>query len=177
MIPDPYFSLRELIDEDFVNYYKPSMFIGVPYCDFKCNKEAGTKVCHNLKLVMQRLVRISVKELIERYLANPITKAIVFGGLEPFYLYRENETIIDTAGNIASFLMELRHTYKCKDDVVIYTGYTEEEIFKGRNGFIVPALFPLVIKYGRYIPNNESHIDPVLQVKLASSNQYAKRYE
>ena len=88
MIPDPYFSLRELIDEDFVNYYKPSMFIGVPYCDFKCNKEAGTKVCHNLKLVMQRLVRIPVKELIERYLANPITKAIVFGGLEPFYLYR-----------------------------------------------------------------------------------------
>ena len=173
---EPEFTLRELIDEDFVNYYKPSMLISVPYCDFKCNKEAGSKVCQNMHLLRKRLINIPQKELIERYLANPITKAIVFGGLEPFY-FNIDQGCIDTGGQIASFLMELRFTYKCKDDVVIYTGYTEDEILKARNGFIVSALFPLVIKYGRYVSGEEPHLDPVLQVQLSSSNQYAKRYE
>jgi len=30
-----------LIDEDFCQYKKPSMFIGMPKCSFKCDKECG----------------------------------------------------------------------------------------------------------------------------------------
>ena len=31
--------LRTLVDEDFIQYKKPSMFIGTCYCDWKCCKE------------------------------------------------------------------------------------------------------------------------------------------
>ena len=33
----------------------------------------------------------------------------------------------------------------------------------------------IVVKYGRYIPNSESHYDEVLGITLASSNQYAEK--
>ena len=38
-------------------------------------------------------------------------------------------------------------------------------------------LTPLVIKYGRYVPDQQPHFDEVLGVNLASDNQYARRYE
>ena len=31
--------IKQLIDEDFVNYKVPSMFIAFPRCTFKCEKE------------------------------------------------------------------------------------------------------------------------------------------
>ena len=31
----------------------------------------------------------------------------------------------------------------------------------------------MIIKFGRFIPNDDKHIDPVLGVELASKNQYA----
>jgi hypothetical protein len=37
--------IKGIVDEDFVNYKKPSMFIIMPYCDFKCDKEAGCSIC------------------------------------------------------------------------------------------------------------------------------------
>ena len=38
--------------EDFVNYKKPSMFIGFPTCSFKCCKEGNfpIEVCQNCEL-------------------------------------------------------------------------------------------------------------------------------
>ena len=92
---------------------------------------------------------------------------MVLGGLEPF----------DDISNIVSLVASLRAN-KCMDDVVIYTGYTEDE---------VKELFPfwfdklccygnIVIKFGRYIPGQKYHWDPVLCVSLSSSNQYAKRF-
>ena len=33
----------------------------------------------------------------------------------------------------------------------------------------------IIIKYGRYIPDQEPHYDEVLGVNLASDNQYAER--
>ena len=60
-----------------------------------------------------------------------------------------------------------------KDEIVIYTGYTEEEAEK----FITQHLTtfsPLIIKYGRFIPDQEKHFDETLGVYLASNNQYAK---
>ena len=35
----------------------------------------------------------------------------------------------------------------------------------------------IIIKYGRYIPNDGKHFDRVLGVELVSNNQYAIKYE
>ena len=43
--------IKGIIDEDFVNYKKPSMTIEFPYCSFKCDKECGQQVCQNSALV------------------------------------------------------------------------------------------------------------------------------
>ena len=76
-------------DEDFVNYKKPSMFIGFPYCTFKCDKECGKQVCQNSALANSQGIEISIISLIDRYMNNPITEAIVCGGLEPFDTYQQ----------------------------------------------------------------------------------------
>ena len=36
--------VKNLLDEDFVNFKKPSMFIATSKCDFKCEKECGEKI-------------------------------------------------------------------------------------------------------------------------------------
>ena len=33
--------IKNIIEEDFVNYKVPSMFIATSRCDFKCDKECG----------------------------------------------------------------------------------------------------------------------------------------
>ena len=65
-------------------------------------------------------------------------------------------------------------------DLVIYTGYTEEELQRYRQKLIDLYSFTynfseVIIKCGRFIPNCEPHYDELLGVKLASDNQYAKR--
>lgn len=155
--------IKNLIDEDFVNYKKPSMFIGCNSCTFKCDKLAGKQVCQNGTLANAPNINIDIKGLVNRYLENHYTEAVVFGGLEPF----------DDIDNVIKFIIELRN--KCKDDVVIYTGYTEEEIqnrYEPEFKQLV-SLINIIIKYGRFIPNEKSHIDEILGVSLQSSNQYA----
>lgn len=160
--------IKSFKDDDFVNYRKPSMFIITPTCSFKCDKENNCLMCQNSHLAHEPTHNIETKVLIDRYIDNPITKAIVFGGLEP----------LDTFDDLLDFVKVLREDYQCDDDVVIYTGYTEGE---------VGALFYLqfsaliqysniIIKYGRFRPNQTPHYDEVLGVNLISDNQYAKRY-
>lgn len=72
------------------------------------------------------------------------------------------------------FIDMLRNTYKCDDDVVIYTGYNREEI-SGIVERLAHRFSNIVIKFGRYIPNMKSRFDEVLGVELASDNQYAVR--
>ena len=76
--------IKGLVDEDFVNYKLPSMYIATATCSFKCDKEYGQPICQNSELAKQPDIDIPITDIIMRYLANPITKAIVFGGLEPF---------------------------------------------------------------------------------------------
>ena len=52
--------LLNLIDEDFVNYKKPSMFIAFPYCSFKCDKENGAQLCQNWALSHGDIINVSV---------------------------------------------------------------------------------------------------------------------
>ena len=155
--------IKGLVDEDFVNYKKPSMYIAFPWCSFKCDKEAGCAVCQNSTLAHEPSIEVSIEGLINRYLQNPITSAIVCGGLEP----------LDSIDELYDFLWELRrHT---NDDIVIYTGYTEEEFQAITNGRRIYNLPNIIIKFGRFIPNQEKHYDETLGVQLASPNQYAKR--
>ena len=153
--------VKGIIDEDFINYKKPSMVIEFPYCSFKCDKECNQQVCQNSALVKEQDIEISIKKIVNRYLNNPITKAIVCQGLEPF----------DSVHDLALLVKALRE--KTDDDIVIYTGYNRTEIEKY---FYFFSKFPnIIIKFGRFIPNQPSHFDEVLGVTLASPNQYAER--
>lgn len=156
----------DIVDVDFTNYRKPSMFIIMPFCSFKCDKENGCNLCQNSHLAQEPALNVSVQNLIERYLDNHITKAIVFGGLEPF----------DTSAELDRFIKILRWNYRNNDDVVIYTGYTEEELTANPYYEQILNYGNIVIKFGRFRPNQTPHYDEVLGVKLASDNQYAKRY-
>lgn len=153
--------VKNIIDEDFVNYKKPAMFIVCPRCSFKCDKEAGTQICQNCALANDKDIIIDTNKIIDRYINNPITKSVVFGGLEPF----------DTFYAVMSFIDKFRE--KCDDDVVIYTGYTEDEC---ENQIALLKRYDnIILKFGRFIPNEHTHYDDILGVELASSNQYGKR--
>ena len=171
--------ILNIIDEDIVNYKKISMYIAFPFCSMKCNIDFEKNICQNSNLKNEEYINIDGDELIKRYLSNPITHAIVFGGLEPF----------DSYFDILPFMHALRNKYNCNDTVVIYTGYTEDEL-EGRTLYsyedackqeILTSIYKelklydnIIIKYGRYKPNSKQHFDDVLGVMLASDNQYAK---
>ena len=155
--------LKGITDEDFVNYKVPSMFIATATCDFKCDRDCGSQVCQNAALAQEDDIHTGDDYLINRYLKNHITQAIVFGGLEPFDQWQE----------LWTFIQKLRLQYQCKDPVVIYTGYTEEEI-DGMLAFL-RTMPNIIVKFGRYVPMQQPHLDPILGVNLASDNQYAKQ--
>ena len=158
--------IKSFKDEDFVNYKKPSMFIIMPTCSFKCDKENNCLMCQNSSLVHEPTHSVETEVLIHRYVTNPITKAIVFGGLEP----------LDSMAELEHFISTLRYKYDCTDDVVIYTGYTEEETELMPSFQEILNYGNIVVKYGRFRPNQTQHYDEILGVNLASDNQYAKRY-
>ena len=155
--------VKGIVDEDFVNYKKPSMFIISPYCTFKCDKEAGCQVCQNSDLANSPIIEINNDEIIKRYLGNSITEAVVIGGLEPF----------DTFEELYQFIKDFRR--KSNDDIIIYTGYYPEEVSEKIRQ--LSLFLNIVIKFGRFIPNQKSHYDTVLGVELASDNQEAVRME
>ena len=151
--------IKGIIDEDFINYKKPSMVIEFPYCSFKCDKECGKQVCQNGALANSPNINIERMDLINRYLKNDITQSIVMQGLEPF----------DSWDDLISFIF----LFRCysDDDIVIYTGYNLSEIEEKVE--LLSYFDNIIIKFGRYIPNQQSHYDNILGVNLASNNQYA----
>lgn len=154
--------IRGLVDEDFVNYKKPAMFIAFPYCTFKCDTECGYSVCQNSSLIENtNIINIDEQIIIDRYIKNPITHSIVISGLEPF----------DSFNELVILIKSFRE--KTLDDIVIYSGYNKEEI----TSYIeeLKQFKNIVIKFGRFIPNQEKHYDEVLQVTLASPNQYGEK--
>ena len=70
--------IKNIIEEDFVNYFKSSMFILFNKCSFKCDKEAGCSICQNSQIIKEPDIEISKIEIVSRYVKNPITKAVVF---------------------------------------------------------------------------------------------------
>ena len=152
--------IRQLIIGDFINYKKPSMVIAMPYCSFKCEKECGIACCQNSELATAPIIETDIQTLINYFDKSDICQAVVFGGLEPF----------DSYDDLFAFIKEFRKNHN--NDIVIYTGYYENEI--------IDKIEPLkkyqniIIKYGRFIPNEKEKFDSVLGIKLASPNQYAE---
>lgn len=154
--------VKEIRDEDFTSYKKPAMVLGFSRCSWKCEKECGMRVCQNSALAQTPDININASDIVKRYMNNPITSAVVCGGLEP----------LDTLDDLKSFIEEFR--YQCDDPIIILTGYDKIEI--SNQIFEWLYNYPnIIIKYGRYRPNEETHYDSVLGIQLASSNQYAER--
>lgn len=170
--------LLNIIDVTYDFYKKPSMYLAFPNCSMKCNIDSSSDVCNNTCLIKSDIIQIDGDKLIERYLSNSESKAIVFSGFEPF----------DSKFDMIPFIDALRNKYLCDDDIVIYTGYTEDELsgkaifsYEGVDNRILVDMFNqlisynnIIVKFGRYIKGDEDHIDPILGVTLHSNNQYAK---
>ena len=155
-------TIKEIRDEDFTSYKKPSMVIGFARCNWKCEKECGMRVCQNGALAQAPDKIIGVKTIVNRYINNPITSAIIMAGLEPF----------DSEEDLRFLITYLR--VSTQDDIVIYTGYTKEEIQDREIYKHLLNAKNIIIKFGRFIPNQQPHYDEVLGIKLASNNQYAE---
>lgn len=156
--------IKALEDENFTNYKVPAMLIGMPSCTFKCCTEQGLplETCQNCSLYQAAPIDISVEKLIERYENNPISQAVVFGGMEP----------LDTWEDLSEFITKFRE--RSSDPIVIYTGYTESELTLDQVKCFVSN--GITVKFGRFVPGQKSHYDPVLGVNLISDNQYARDY-
>ena len=149
--------------EDFVNYKKCSLYVAFPNCTFKCGKD----ICQNSILACTTAQEISPETLYLHYEKNQLTEAVVCGGLEPF----------DSPNDLADLVFTWRVIHHNADDIVIYTGYTEDELKYDKTFQFITAFKNIIIKFGRFIPNSESIYDEVLGVTLQSKNQYAKKYE
>ena len=154
--------IKGIIAEDFVQYKKPSLFIITSFCTFKCEKECGIAgICQNSPLAKAEIKNISNSAIVAAYLQNDITKAIVFGGLEP----------LDQLDELISLISDFRA--QTSDDIVIYTGYNKEEV---QDKILLLKKFGNIIcKFGRFVPGDMKHHDPLLDVDLASNNQYAEK--
>ena len=154
--------IKGLTDEDFVNYKYPSMFIAVGNCDWKCCVEGGfdVSVCHNSPLAHAPEQDITNEFIYNSYIDNPITQAIVIGGLEPFTRFSDIYLLIKYFRN-----------NNCNDTFVIYTGYYPYELLRELK--LLNEFDNIIIKFGRYKQNTPSKFDDVLGVELSSNNQYA----
>lgn len=157
--------VKTIVDEDFVNYRKPSMFIGTISCGGKCCLEGGfpLSVCQNDGWRGSAPIDIQDEVIVKRYLQNKITHSIVLGGLEP----------MEQSDEVLALIKTLREDFDCHDDVVIYTGYYPDEVTAILDK--LQAFDNIVVKFGRYVLNMKSRFDDVLGVNLASDNQYAVR--
>lgn len=154
--------LKNIIQEDFSNYKTCAMFIGFPSCTWKCERDCGKKgLCQNAALAQSPTIDINVDDILDMYLGNPLSRALVCGGLEPF----------DSWDSLFELVSKFRE--KTEDPIIIYTGYYRNEIdFKVVN---LSVFKNIIVKFGRFVPDQESHYDEILGVSLASQNQYAER--
>ena len=154
--------IRTIVDEDFVQYKEPCMYIATAFCNGKCCKEAGIplSVCLNDAWRGTATIAMVDEGIIERYLSNSITTTICFAGLEPFEQFDQ----------VYNFIEKLRKDYNCDDTVLIYTGYNKEEIAEQIEK--LKDFDNIIIKFGRFVPDNPGKFDDVLGVP---DNQYAER--
>ena len=162
---DQIFEAFDIIKQDCVNNGKGVTYLiesGIK-CTFKCDKESNCQVCHNYALSKNTPKVFYIKDLINDYLSQDLSKSVTFQGLEP----------LDTLKQHLWFIYHFRKI--SSDPIYLWTGYNEEECedliylikkMKWEN---------IIIKFGRFIPNRPHKYDEVLGVELSSDNQYARR--
>ena len=155
--------IKGIVDEDFSQYYLPTMTIAMTRCSFKCDELNGCQVCQNWELAHAPDIEIDNEKLIKRYINNPITKAVCAAGLEP----------LDQFSELITFIKDFREV--SDDLIIIYTGYTDGEIRLAGQRQLLTTYPNIIVKFGRFIMNQPHHRDELLGVELASPNQYAER--
>lgn len=157
--------LRIIKEEVFQDYKEPCLFLGYAFCDWKCCKDMGVhkSFCQNSALAQAPIEEYTYDEIIDRFMNNPITRAIMLAGLEPFWK-QEQETL----GLIKAIRARLPHTV-----IIIYTGYYKEEMSEEVIKTITDV-GRVIVKWGRYNKDLPSRYDETLEIQLASSNQYAE---
>ena len=156
--------LKGISTEDFVNYKDPSIFLSSCICDFKCCRESGldTGVCQNAPLAQMPNKEIDNQSIYSYFVNDPITKAVVIGGMEPMLQIDEIFDLLATFRNNG-----------CDAIFVIYTGYYPDEIKEELDKL---RQYPnVIVKFGRYIPDRPTRHDDVIGITLASDNQYAEQ--
>ena len=157
--------VRKMLTERFQDYKEPSLYLATCFCDWKCCPD-NPYVCQNHPVAKLPVTEIPDDEILDAYLTDPITKAIVIAGLEPLLQIHEVCRLIRRAVERG-----VQTTF------VIYTGYTKCEV--QRLGFFdelkgIGSGVQIVMKYGRYVPGQQPHFDEALSVDLASDNQYGE---
>lgn len=155
--------IKDIQDENFQDYKKTSMFIATCKCNWKCCFDAKRDVsmCQNSTTVRLPNIDIDDNKIVSRYVNNPITHAIVIGGLEP----------LDQFDELVSLISSFRE--KTNDDIVIYTGFYRNEVEYKIS--ILSNFKNIIVKFGRFIPNKERVFDSVLGVYLANEEQHAEK--
>jgi len=155
--------VKTIVDEDIANYKKMSMFIATCFCNFKCCTELNMDIClcQNSPIAKAKTIEIDDDKIVERYVKNKLTHAVVIAGLEPFEQFDELIALIG------------KFREKTKDDIVVFTGFYENEISEKLSK--LKQFENIIVKFGRYIPGQEVHKDKVLGVNLANKEQYAVR--
>ena len=117
--------IKSILDEDFVNYKVPSMYIAFPFCSFKCEKDCGMQCCQNSTLAKSKIVECEDDSLIQRYLRNPITKAIVCCGLEPFDSWEDLYALISTQRDHIDTLLKI--IKRLQEDMILSLECDDED--------------------------------------------------
>ena len=153
--------LKGIIDESFGDYKLCSMLLITNSCEWKCEG------CQNVHLSTLPSIEYQDDEIFCRFLTNPLSEAIVFGGLEP----------LDQADEIVKFIRKAKDEYHLGIPLIFYTGYTEEELssfkFNSFRDICKEYRGRVIIKCGRYIQNCPPKYDENLGVTLISNNQFS----
>lgn len=113
----------------------------------------GKELCQNSPLAKTPNKEIDVEKIVEDYMKNDLTSAIVFGGLEWFDQFLE--------------LLECIEAFRKKtnDDIIVYTGYDKTEIEEYL--MILKKFKNIIVKFGRFIPNQKTRYDKVLRSTIS----------
>lgn len=154
---------KNIMFDDVVNYKETSMFISACFCDWKCCKEIGADIClcQNSPAYCLKIKEIDNEKLVRKYLKLGTMHAVVLGGFEPLWNNSWND--------VFEFLKCFRKS--TQDPIVIYTGYHEDEVEDKIEQ--LKGLGNVIVKFGRYRPNQQPHHDDVLGVDLANDEQHA----
>ena len=143
------------INETFNDYKKTGLYIAFTKCKLNCFG------CQNIELKDKIPLEIDVDDLSKFIINNPIIDSIICSGLNPMDSFLELQMLIHKIRRFS------------KMDIVIYTGYKEKDLDWQ---IISLKQYPnIIIKFGEYIKERDYIFDEVLQVTLASDNQYAKK--